>query len=108
EQILEEGIEEPRFGFNLLEPIRRSFCQNFCTSFETMSYIANLACAVKCPELYLPHKTTEPPTATTLLPITIMQNTSTTTTTVATTASTTTSVATTPPPTTMSTMPPGS
>ncbi|XP_043523509.1 uncharacterized protein LOC122535771 isoform X2 [Frieseomelitta varia] len=68
----EQILEEARFGFNFLEPLRRSFCQNFCTSFETMPYIANLACAVKCPELYLPH-TTKPSTATTPLPITTTQ-----------------------------------
>ncbi|XP_050575169.1 uncharacterized protein LOC126914793 [Bombus affinis] len=60
EQILEEGIGEPRFGFGLLEPIRISFCKNSCESTERNSYILNLACAVKCPELYLPHTTSKP------------------------------------------------
>ncbi|KAK1134947.1 hypothetical protein K0M31_007713 [Melipona bicolor] len=52
-----------------------------------MPYIANLACAVKCPELYLPH-TTAQSTATqtaTPLPITTTQNPLTTPPTVATT-----------------------
>ncbi|XP_068972385.1 uncharacterized protein [Bombus flavifrons] len=64
EQILEEGIEEPRFGFGWLEPIRLSFCKNSCESTEKNSYILNLACAVKCPELYLPHTTSKPSTST--------------------------------------------
>ncbi|XP_012237577.1 uncharacterized protein LOC105680374 [Bombus impatiens] len=64
EQILEEGIEEPRFGFGLLEPIRIFFCKNSCESTEGKPYILNLACAVKCPELYLPHTTSKPPTST--------------------------------------------
>ncbi|KAK9295439.1 hypothetical protein QLX08_010239 [Tetragonisca angustula] len=103
ERILEEGIDEARFGFNFFEPMRRSFCQNFCTSFETMTYIANLACAVKCPELYLPH-TTKPSTATTPLPITTTP-TPLTATTVATTTSapTTTATTSTPTPTTTAT-----
>ncbi|XP_043579725.1 uncharacterized protein LOC122566482 [Bombus pyrosoma] len=64
EQILEEGIEEPRFGFSLLEPIRKFFCKNSCGSTEGNSYILNLACAVKCPELYLPHTTSNPSAST--------------------------------------------
>nr|XP_033203860.1 uncharacterized protein LOC117164713 [Bombus vancouverensis nearcticus] len=64
EQILEEGIEEPRFGFGLLEPIRIYFCKNSCESTEGKPYILNLACAVKCPELYLPHTTSNPSTST--------------------------------------------
>ncbi|KOC60529.1 hypothetical protein WH47_08018, partial [Habropoda laboriosa] len=48
---------ESKFGFGILEPLRKSFCNTFCTSVGA-AYVVNLACAVKCPELYLPHETT--------------------------------------------------
>ncbi|XP_012147597.2 uncharacterized protein LOC105663423 isoform X2 [Megachile rotundata] len=58
----------PRFGFDLLDPIRKSFCNSTCGSSETSQYLTNLACAIKCPELYLPHGSTtkgaEPSTST--------------------------------------------
>nr|XP_012225346.1 PREDICTED: salivary glue protein Sgs-3-like [Linepithema humile] len=47
-----------RFGFHGLEIIRKNFCRSFCTSADTMAYLANLMCAIKCPELYLPHNMT--------------------------------------------------
>ncbi|KYQ58837.1 hypothetical protein ALC60_02150 [Trachymyrmex zeteki] len=48
-----------RFGFTLLDELRRNFCHSqCCTSANTMPYIFNLMCATKCPELYLPHRTT--------------------------------------------------
>jgi len=48
-----------RFGFlTQLEELRQNFCRSSCKSANTMSYIFNLLCAAKCPELYLPHHTT--------------------------------------------------
>ncbi|CAK9820744.1 hypothetical protein ANTPLA_LOCUS10821 [Anthophora plagiata] len=57
EQILEGTNRDPKFGFGVLESWRKSFCHTFCASTDS-AYVVNLACAVKCPELYLPHETT--------------------------------------------------
>ncbi|CAK9795509.1 hypothetical protein ANTQUA_LOCUS382 [Anthophora quadrimaculata] len=57
EQILEGTDRDPKFGFGVLESWRKSFCNTFCASTDS-GYVVNLACAVKCPELYLPHETT--------------------------------------------------
>lgn len=48
-----------RFGFDFLENLRKNFCQSwFCMSADNMPYFINLICAIKCPELYLPHHPT--------------------------------------------------
>ncbi|KAL6449076.1 hypothetical protein ACFW04_000646 [Cataglyphis niger] len=48
-----------RFGFGFLENLRKNFCQSqFCMSADTMPYFINLMCAIKCPDLYLPHHPT--------------------------------------------------
>jgi len=52
-----------RFGFSALDELRQNFCRSFCTSADTMPYLMNLLCAAKCPELYLPHHTTESTTS---------------------------------------------
>ncbi|GAB1867507.1 hypothetical protein CAJAP_08586 [Camponotus japonicus] len=49
-----------RFIFDLLENLRKNFCHSFCMSADNMPHFTNLMCAVKCPELYLPHSTTTP------------------------------------------------
>ncbi|XP_006623815.1 uncharacterized protein LOC102680722 [Apis dorsata] len=58
EDLFEEKIGHsiPKFGFIFLEPFRKYFCNNFCNSSSQL-YIMNFACAIKCPELYLPHQT---------------------------------------------------
>lgn len=49
-----------RFGFDFLENLRKNFCQSqFCMSADSMPYFINLMCAIKCPDLYLPHHPTE-------------------------------------------------
>ncbi|EGI68320.1 hypothetical protein G5I_02961 [Acromyrmex echinatior] len=48
-----------RFGFTQLNELRQHFCHSFCKSADTMPYLLNLLCAAKCPELYLPHHTTQ-------------------------------------------------
>ncbi|XP_018403924.1 PREDICTED: uncharacterized protein LOC108780649 [Cyphomyrmex costatus] len=53
-----------RFGFTVIDEIRRNFCHSFCTSADTMPYLFNVLCAAKCPELYLPHRTTTESTTT--------------------------------------------
>lgn len=53
-----------RFGFDFLDNLRGQFCQSFCKSADKMPYFTNLLCAVKCPELYLPHSSTTPKTTT--------------------------------------------
>ncbi|XP_016913451.1 uncharacterized protein LOC107998613 [Apis cerana] len=74
EDLFEEKIEHniPKFGFTLLEPFRKYFCNNFCSSSSQL-YIMNFACAIKCPELYLPHQTS------TMAPYSSTSSTSTTT-----------------------------
>ncbi|CAK9830027.1 hypothetical protein ANTRET_LOCUS7271 [Anthophora retusa] len=57
EQILDDTDRDPKFGFGVLESWRKSFCNTFCVSADS-GYVVNLACAVKCPELYLPYETT--------------------------------------------------
>ncbi|XP_011049837.1 PREDICTED: protein SLG1-like [Acromyrmex echinatior] len=52
-----------RFGFTQLNELRQHFCHSFCKSADTMPYLLNLLCAAKCPELYLPHHTTQSTTA---------------------------------------------
>ncbi|XP_043251239.1 cell wall integrity and stress response component 1-like [Colletes gigas] len=67
QEVLLQGkidVNTPRFGFNILEPIRHAFCVNFCDSTDDTEYIMNLACAIKCPELYLPHGSTNPTSTT--------------------------------------------
>lgn len=49
-----------RFAFDLLDNLRKNFCHSFCMSADNMPYFTNLMCAIKCPELYLPHSTTTP------------------------------------------------
>ncbi|XP_072744529.1 uncharacterized protein [Anoplolepis gracilipes] len=74
-----------RFGFDFLENLRQSFCNSSCTSADSMPYIVNFLCAVKCPELYLPHRSTTPKT-----PISTITSGSSTITTTAVTAAMTT------------------
>lgn len=59
-----------RFGFDFLENLRKNFCHSsqFCMSADSMPYFTNLVCAVKCPELYLPHHSTSTTTTTTTTP----------------------------------------
>ncbi|XP_015431661.1 PREDICTED: uncharacterized protein LOC107187966 [Dufourea novaeangliae] len=53
----QDGYPSPRFGFGFLEPLRKKYCTDYCKSADSV-YITNLACAIKCPELYLPYLTT--------------------------------------------------
>lgn len=53
-----------RFGFSFIHDLRKNLCHSFCTSADTMPYFLNLMCAAKCPELYLPHRTTTESTTT--------------------------------------------
>ena len=46
-----------RFGFTELDKLRQNFCGMYCKSADTMPYFFNVVCAMKCPELYLPHRT---------------------------------------------------
>ncbi|KAL0133348.1 hypothetical protein PUN28_000830 [Cardiocondyla obscurior] len=49
-----------RFGFSIIEQIRQNFCNSsICKSADSSSFIMNFVCAMKCPELYLPHGNTE-------------------------------------------------
>ncbi|XP_011642725.1 uncharacterized protein LOC105430737 [Pogonomyrmex barbatus] len=59
-------LRTKRFGFSVLNEMRQRFCHSFCTSAaETKPYFINIACAVKCPELYLPQGSTTQGTMTT-------------------------------------------
>ncbi|KAG6795558.1 hypothetical protein HZU73_09109 [Apis mellifera caucasica] len=85
EDLFEEKIEHsmPKFGFTFLEPFRKYFCNNFCNNSSSQLYIMNFACAIKCPELYLPHQTS------TMMPQSSTSTQSSTTTSTTTTTTTT-------------------
>ncbi|XP_036138934.1 uncharacterized protein LOC118644452 [Monomorium pharaonis] len=58
--VTDQTFRTKRFGFSFLDELRHNICHSFCTSASTMPYFMNLICAIKCPELYLPHGTTTP------------------------------------------------
>ncbi|XP_032687972.1 cell wall integrity and stress response component 3-like [Odontomachus brunneus] len=96
---------EPRLGFNFFDNLRKYLCNSsICMSADTTSYIVNRICAIKCPELYLPHGTTTPGNApSTASPMTTQSTTASSPTTNPTTSPTTSS---TTSPTTSSTTSP--
>ncbi|CAL7934040.1 unnamed protein product [Xylocopa violacea] len=108
EAFVKVGEPSPRFGFDLLESLRKSFCTGLCSWPDRMPYLMQLACSAKCPELYLPQQTT---TTSTMQPssASMTPNTSPTQSTpTSPTNSAPPSTAPTQPPTTMMMMPSGS